>query len=416
MTPHSSDAAAKPESDAATRLDFYLPPPDHRAYRRGKIQRLRDQITAWRRQSRGGVAQTSARGGSADLPLWKAANATPTRRNVSRHEKVLLLSRVAPTPRSGRRTPSPAPHGDSHEKPLRLASYTNTLNSNTRATPLLGRVTEVPYFHDHTIFCLPRDRRAVAATAATTAAASVAAAETSGTLDDSDGAPRAEPGVCFCYGVTSNSEEMARHCEHASPAGKTTNSGATPPVKSTISSSSFKETASFSFSSPGSNGFRAASASASASAAAASVSAKRKALTVDSSFATKTQSVELAMAVHAERTRRSSTMQRPQSESLRQRVFERTMEIPIDWREFERLSSGCKASPPATLLEERASTPSLGHTRLTATSATGTEGRVPMRLYNICMKRRLANSEGSMEKASSFPRLGTRVTLSKSWV
>ncbi|ESL10010.1 hypothetical protein TRSC58_02262 [Trypanosoma rangeli SC58] len=411
MSPCGGDVVAGPESDAARRLDFYLPPPDHRAYRRGKIQRLRDHITAWRHQLRCGVGQDPAReasangelgGAVADPPLWNAANVAPTRRNVSRHEKVLLLSQVSQTPRSGRRTPSPAPHSDSRERPLRLTGYANTLNNdNSRAAPTLGRVTEVPYFHDQTVFCLPRDTRAATATASTFAAAAAPPVA----LDDR-GASQTESSVLFCYGVTSNTEKMLHYCEQASPAGRAVNGEATPPAKSAISGSSFKGPSSFSTSLK-LNGFRAASAS---------DSAKHNSLKVDSSFSARTRCVELAMAVHAERTRRTSTMQRMRSEGVRQRVLERTMEIPIDWREFERLSPGSKTSPPTTLSEECSSTPSLGHTRLTAASAIGTEGRGPMRLYNICLKRRVANMEGSMEKASTFPRLGTRVILSKLWV
>ncbi|RNF04188.1 hypothetical protein TraAM80_05293 [Trypanosoma rangeli] len=412
MAPCGGNAVTGPESVAARRLDFYLPPPDHRAYRRGKIQLLRDHITAWRHQPRCGVGQAFSRGASAsgklggvvaDPPLWNAANVVPPHRNVSRHEKVLLLSQVSQMPRSGRRTPSTAPHGDSHERPLRLTGYANTLNNNnSHAGPILGRVTEVPYFHDQAVFCLPRDTRVAAATASTF----TAAAAPPGALDD-NGAPQTEPSVLFCYGVTSNTEEMSQCREQANPTERAVNGEATPLVKSTISSSSFKSPSSFSFSLLKLHDFRAASGL---------DSAKHNSLKVDSSFAARTQCVELAMAVHAERTRRTSSMQRMRSEGAHQRVLERTMEIPIDWREFERLCPGSRTFPPTTLSEKRSSTPSLGHTRLTAASATGAEGRGPMRLYNICIKRRVANMEGSMESASTFPRLGTRVVLSKSWV
>ncbi|EKF37659.1 hypothetical protein MOQ_002146 [Trypanosoma cruzi marinkellei] len=412
MAPRSDNGAAKPVCESARRLDFYLPPPDDRAYRRGRIQRLRDQITAWRRQPRRVDAQTYARAASAgteqkglvvDIPLWKATTISPIRRNVSRHEKVLMLSRVSRSPPNAQRNFSPATQrGEFREKtPLRSSNYINMTNSFNQKAQTTGRVMEVPYFHDHTIFCLPKDRR-VPMTAATVDAA----AAPSDTMDDGE-VQQTDSNTGFCYGVTSNSEEMARHSEPLSHERKTDRNGTSLPEKTTLGNDRLEGTPSLFLSSLQPKGGRAASLP---------KTTKSKGLTIDSTFAAMTRSVELAMAVHAECTHRRTALQRSRSGSVRQRVLEQTMEIPVDWREFERVSPGGTASCVTMSPDEECSAASMGRTHYTANFGSCSGGRGPMRLYNIRLKKRLLNSEGSMEKASNFPRLGTHVILSKSWV
>ncbi|ESS65391.1 hypothetical protein TcG_03498 [Trypanosoma cruzi] len=412
MAPRRENGAAKPACESARRLDFYLPPPDDRAYRRGRIQRLRDQITAWRRQPRRGSAQAYARAASAgteqrglvvDTPLWKASTVSPTRRNVSRHEKVFMLSQVSCSPPSAKHIFSSATQGgDLRDKtPLRSSNYTNMKNSFNHKAQTTGRVMEVPYFHDQTIFCLPRDRRVPMNAATVDAAAALSDA-----MDDGE-SQQTDSNAGFCYGVTSNSEEMTRHSEHLRHERKADRDGKPLPEKTTFGSDRFEGAPSVFFSSLQSKGGRAASAP---------KSTKSKGLTIDSTFAAMTRSVELATAVHAECTHRRTAMQRSRSDSFRQRVLEQTMEIPVDWREFERVTPFDNASCLTTFPDEQCSAAGMGRTHCTGNFGSCGVGRGPMRLYSIRLKKRLLNSEGSMEKASSFPRLGTRVILSKSWV
>ncbi|KEG08162.1 hypothetical protein DQ04_07851000 [Trypanosoma grayi] len=379
----------------SSRLDFYLPPPDDRAYRWGKIQRMRDQITMWRphakrhaelsaRDGAGGSAAAAATTTAVELPRWRKAAVSPSRRCLSRHEKLFLQSLVTESwqqqqqQRRGRTAPAgritlPCASKDTKTKP---------------STATITGVTEVPYFHDRTIFCLPNEGRDALVT------------------DDSSG-DQAEQGVRVCYGVTSNTAELQSRSAALSCGGTTctaksnASSQAVPPLNHTAP-------------------------------VPPSEAATKQDHMIDASFAVKTQSVELAMSVHAERVRRRSSVRRPRSDSVRRRTFSRTAEVPIDWGEFGRLSaaggggSGCGGSGSSSNVTSMYSVPQPpGHCGAADGAPAATDGmrgqntmlggKGPMRLYAIRMKRYVSNSEGSTEKAAGVPRIGVPVELPASW-
>ncbi|EAN76505.1 hypothetical protein, conserved [Trypanosoma brucei brucei TREU927] len=136
--------------DHSRGLDFYLPPPDDREYRRGRIQRLRDQITAWKDPSRPfSVSGPNSMLGTKEFK-WLS-----TQRSCS----------------SGRTANS-----------CGAAAGGATGSKCGKAAP---QQPDNVYFHDHIVFCVPSGK---------------------GQTESRGGADG------MCYGVTTNKESMAE-CE-----------------------------------------------------------------------------------------------------------------------------------------------------------------------------------------------------------
>nr|CCC92739.1 conserved hypothetical protein [Trypanosoma congolense IL3000] len=99
-------------------LDFYLPPPDDRVYRRGRIQRLRDQITSWKRSGRSSSAAPVTKSGEGNwLGSCKASLDRRVMGSGLHHKK-------------GGKTHDNKPESE------------------------LGQI----YYHDHIVFCVPSDK------------------------------------------------------------------------------------------------------------------------------------------------------------------------------------------------------------------------------------------------------------------
>ncbi|ORC91197.1 uncharacterized protein TM35_000062020 [Trypanosoma theileri] len=458
---------------AASPLDFYLPPPDDRAYRRERIQRLRDHITAWRRhaprrhnetapitptlpaaQSTQSTIRSAAAAAAAELPRWRTAAVSPTRSCGSRHEKIFLQSLITENWQRARSGGTPRKH-----------IYTRGSNPNST----ISRVMEVPYFHNQTTFCVPEDK-------------------THSTVDEQEQQEQQqqererefqhlkeeeeekerqqERAVEMWYGVTSNSEESLRQLE----LGTIHTSGANSTSKSTGFNSSgyvdgMNNSNNYSKYNPNSSSPKDRTA--------LGETMGRDASLIDSFFALKVQSVDLAMSVHAERMRQKSMQRRARRDSvhnqLTEQMFSQTMEIPIDWDEFRRLSPERTTTQAKTAMESyplasmsnrsiNSNTNTNANTNKTVAviqsnnSTSGTPynrtihsdnphasskaavgdvenmqsitrprtttpiGRPPLRLYAIRVRRKVTNSETSMMRtAEPAPRLGTRVVLPKSW-
>ncbi|CCD19290.1 hypothetical protein ERJ75_000257600 [Trypanosoma vivax] len=142
---------SRPQHDHSRGLDFYLPPPDDRAYRWDKIQRLRNMSTAWK-QNRRSQSQT-------DKMRWSAASccSLSSRKHAQR--------RFGKSPQDCGRTKTEECSGDVH--------------SRSRLPP----ETDTPYYHDNIVFFLPADK--------------------SSELDKTQRS-------FMCYSVTTNKRETAR--------------------------------------------------------------------------------------------------------------------------------------------------------------------------------------------------------------
>ncbi|KAH9577844.1 hypothetical protein LSM04_007358 [Trypanosoma melophagium] len=341
---------------AALPVDFYLPPPDDRAYRRDKIQRLRDQITAWRRNANRGdhtiskiptippntttksiqstQLLTAAITTAAELPRWRSAAVSHTRMCTSRHEKLFLQSCVTENWQREKRS------GESHKRTLLTLGLSNTTNT------IASRVLEVPYFHDQAIFCVPTDP----ANTADHPSQYKEEEEYKGNKEkennekeDKEGRGRA---VDVWYGVTSNSEESGRQLE----SGAVNDGSVHNTVRNTGNNSSHDH------SNSNNNKYNPNSSYPNNKSTLVDTPG-RGSNVIESFFAVKLQSMDLAVSVHEERMRRKSIMrQRQRRESVKhqksEEMFSKTMEIPIHWDEYRRLS------PDGTTQRAKTATPS----------------------------------------------------------
>lgn len=400
--PHSGDhkAAETPPKGAGSRLDFYLPPPDDRAFRRGKIQRLRDQITAWRHSPRGGnqtVRPDAKMGGgvAAKSLVWGSAGASSTLRGASHHEKRLILSNVSCSPHQTQSDLLGVRKRGQQTSPRPPSSPKNRMMSATKNMRTIGRVTEVPYFHDYVLFCLPKDEHSTSRvrTAAPSGFSSSVAA-------DEDYGQSRRRGVNLCCGVTSNREEMAQHAECFNLSiGLRDGDAESAPVGSAAEGQKVFFPI---FSSTQSGNMRTGME-------AAAPPGHR----MNSMFLARAQSVELATAVHAECTRCQRTIDQQQTGIDRQRTFSQTMEVPIDWTEFERLKTANTLSRFSSPFQARDNSLA-GTGPALALKKVGVGGyRGPVRLYTIRARRNLTNLDGFIGKVGS--RYGARVFLPESW-
>lgn len=406
LTSDGRSATGRPICDAALRLDFYLPPPDHRAFRRNKIQRLRDQITAWRRSPLRGGGQRAAEG-----PTWgSAAAAAPPPRALLRSGRMFhgtFSTLPADTWRSL----------DKASRTQRSALRTTPFFSDTKSSGIAtgksvvtsGRVSDTPYFHDYAFFCLPSTGGASAA------GANVAKAQRSHCSAISCGAAKdiGERGVDICCGVTANKEEMAQHAGRLNISARLLRSGksdapekAGGDQKDMDAKGTDTETLSLLLSTtPGE--MRTGTGD-----------AAPRGNKLESLFLARTEGVELAATIHAECTRRQLLVDQRRKSVERQRTFNRTMEVPIDWGEFERLPSRNATSLLSTSLRGRTSS----FAGMESTFASKPPGAVhvhghkgPMRLYTIRMEDS-GMGLGSERKAKAVSRHGKHVILPELWL